>query len=175
MREAAAAEAKQISKLDVQIELASEIGLDIGRFIERMSNGSAEMAFKEDLKITQKYGVHGFPTFLVRFGEKEILLRSYQSFESFQSVINSLTGGVIVDKKVDKKEEKFLEFIQKYGKVAPVELQTSFDMDEKENWRAIESLIKNNLCRKIQVGNGFFIEAISNPMSCNSKTGVCNL
>ncbi|NTW72979.1 MAG: DsbA family protein, partial [Eubacteriaceae bacterium] len=92
MREASAAEARQTSRPEVLIELASEVGLDIAKFMERISDGSAEAAFKEDLYITSQYGVRGFPTFMVKYGDKEILLRSYQSFEGFQSVIRSLTA-----------------------------------------------------------------------------------
>jgi predicted DsbA family dithiol-disulfide isomerase len=175
MREASATEARQTSKKEVLVELASEVGLDISKFIERLSDGSAEAAFQEDLYITQKYSVRGFPSFLIRYDGKEIMIRSYQSFESFQSVINSLASETVIDYMPENTEENILGFIKKYGRVAPVELQMSFDMTDKENDEIIDNLLKKNQCRTIQAGNGFFIEAVTSPMSCDAISGVCNL
>ncbi|SHI66557.1 DsbA family oxidoreductase [Parasporobacterium paucivorans] len=175
MREASSAEAKQTSRPEVQIELASEVGLDISKFLERLSDGSAEAAFQEDLKITQKYGVRGFPTFLVRYGDKEILLHSYQSFESFQAVINSLTAGSVTGSRPEKTEENVLGFISKYERVAPIELQMCFDMTTREYTEMIDKLLKKNQCRTIRAGNGVFIEAVTSPLSCDTISGVCSL
>lgn len=75
IREASAAEAKLTNTTEVLVELASEVGLDIARFLEDFSHGAAQKAFEEDLALTAHYQAHGYPTFLVRFGEKETLLK----------------------------------------------------------------------------------------------------
>jgi putative protein-disulfide isomerase len=95
MREATAAEAKQTNRKEVLIGFASEVGLDIPKFIERLSNGLTEAAFEEDLKTAQRYCAQGFPRFLVRYSEKEVLLRGYQSFDAFRSVIKTIAGDTL--------------------------------------------------------------------------------
>lgn len=175
MREATAAEAKQTNRKEVLIGLASEVGLDIPKFIEKFSNGLAEAAFEEDLKTTQRYGAKGFPTFLVRYIEKEVLLKGYQTFDAFKSVIKVLSGDTIKEVITDKSEENVLEFIRKHGQVAPVEIQVSFDYSNKEVQAVIESLNARNLIEVIPAGNGFLIKLSNNPLSCDSNSGVCSI
>jgi len=62
MREATETEAKVTSNPDVQIELASEVGIDIAEFIKAIRSGEAEKRFKGDQAITQSTGVRGFPS-----------------------------------------------------------------------------------------------------------------
>jgi len=69
LREAAAAEAREIGRQDVLVELASDVGLDIGTFIGHLKDGSAEAAFRNDLETTSRYNARGFPTFVFRYGE----------------------------------------------------------------------------------------------------------
>jgi len=175
IREASASEDKQTNKPEVLIELASEVGLDIGKFTGHLNDGSAEEAFKEDLYTTSQFGVRGFPTFLIKYGDKQMMMRSYQNFESFESVIQSLTSAKVTDNAPEKSEENILEFIKKHGHVAPVEIQMSFDLSQKETNAMLDLLIEKSLVKKIKTGNGFFIEPILNPMSCDLNTGVCSL
>jgi putative protein-disulfide isomerase len=175
LREATATEAKQTNRKEVLIGLASEVGLDIPKFIERLSNGSAEAAFEEDLKITKRYGAKGFPTFLLRYGEIEVLLKGYQSFDAFRSVIEIVTGDTIKEVIPDKSEKSVMEFIRKHIRVAPVEIQVSFDYSNKEVQAVIESLNARNLIEVIQAGNGSLIKLSNNPLSCDSNSGVCSI
>lgn len=174
MREASAAEAMQTNRNEVLVELASEAGLDISKFLGRLSDGSAAAAFQEDLNITHKYGVRGFPSFLVRYEDKEYMMRSYQNFESFQALIKLLAKET-VDTIPEKTEENILGFITRYGRVAPVELQMSFELTEKETNEAIQKLLEKKLCKTIPAGNGVLIEAVTSPMSCDPVSGVCSI
>ena len=175
MREATAAEAKQTNRKEVLIGLASEVGLDIPKFIERLSDGSAEAEFEQDLKTVQRYEAKGFPTFLVRYIEKEVLLKGYQSFDAFKSVIKTIAGDTIKEVIPEKSEENVLEFIRKHGQIAPVEIQVSFDYSNKEVQAVIESLNVRNLIEVIPAGNGSLIKLSNNPMSCDSNSGVCSI
>ena len=175
IREASAAEAMHTSKTEILIQLASEAGLNVSKFIERFTDGSARVAFDEDLRKTAKYGVRGFPTFLVRYGEKEVLLGGYQSFESIKSVIKALTEDRVQDSTPENSEDSVFAFIRKYGRVAPIEIKASFDYSDKELNSMIEVLKSKQLIRVIPAGNGFFIEAAVKPLSCNTANGLCNI
>lgn len=171
IRKATITEAKLTSQLKVLIELASEVGLDVANFIERYSDGSAEKAFLEDQKITQAYGVGGFPSFLIRYGEKEVLLRGYQSYETIKAVILTLSNNQISEKALDKSEASVLDFIKKYKSVAPIEIMMAFTLELAEYTAIINNFLNQGLIKIEKVGNGSFIKESSNPLLCDS--GLC--
>ena len=57
-----AAERKAVQRIEVQIQLAAELGLDIERFSTDIQNGKAKNLFQEDLQECRSRGVRGFPT-----------------------------------------------------------------------------------------------------------------
>lgn len=173
VREASAAEARQTNQLEVLIELAAEVGLDVPAFIERLNDGSAKAAFEEDLQSAAQFGARGFPTFLVKYGEKGVMLRGYQRYVTFQSVIKTLAGEAIKDQAPEKSEEKVLAFIEKQGRAAPIEIQTAFDLSASELQSMVDSLQSKQLIRLTPAGNGWFIERVANPLACDPETGVC--
>ena len=79
LREAAAIEGLAIHEPEVLADLAAEMGLDRERF-SRDFAGPAVDAFSADRAICAKYGVHGFPAFLLRVGEREQVLSGYRGF-----------------------------------------------------------------------------------------------
>lgn len=173
IREASAAEARQTSRLEILIELAAEVGLDVADFVERMNDGSAEAAFEQDLRLTAEFGAQGFPTFLVKYGEKGILLRGYQRYASFQAVIKTLAGERVREQAPQKSEENVLAFIEKHGRLAPVEIQTAFNLSAAEQQQFVDSLRSKQLIRLTSAGNGWFIQRTGNPLVCDLETGVC--
>ena len=175
LREATITEGKITSQLGVLIELASEVGLEVAKFIERYSNGSAETAFLNDLKLTHDYGVRGFPSFLIRYGEKEILLRGYQTYPTIKAVIDSLTNKDITEYPVAKSSEAILEFISKYKSVAPVEIITAFTLNKNEYKSIIDNLLAESKIIIEEIGNGSFIKPTSNPLLCDADDGECNI
>ena len=175
MREASAAEALQTNLTEVLVELASEVGLDIGRFLEDFTGGKAKTAFEEDLYTTAQFRAHGFPTFLVKYGEKSMLLRGYQNYNTFKTVINQLTNGEIQEMKPLPTEDNVLEFINKHDSLAPVEIKMPFDLTDAELDKIINSLQEKKLVAKRVAGNGYFISPLNNPMMCDVDSGMCGI
>lgn len=176
MREAVAARAQKVNKTEILIELAQDSGLDIAKFIKSFSDGSAEKAFLEDREICREHRVHGFPTFLVKYGDdKQIVLRGYQSYENIKEVIKQLTNNEIKEMKIEATEESILSFIKKHENVAPVEIEVSFDLSKDDLDKIIKSLSNLNLIKVDKVGNGSFISPNYSPMSCDINTGICNI
>ena len=172
MREASAAEAKQTSRMEVLVELASEVGLDITKFIERMSDGSAEKAFKEDQKLVSHYAITGFPSFLIRYGNKELVLRGYQKYSAFKSVIKMFGGGHLKEIGVGKTPEDVLDFIAYYGRVTPKEIEETFEFQKEVAHAIVETLRKDGLVKITPVGNGHFIDFVEEA-SCSGN--VCGM
>lgn len=173
IREASAAEARQTNTTEVLLELASEVGLDIARFLDDFTNGPAQRAFEQDLATTAEYGARGFPSFLVKYGEKEMVIRGYQRYEDFKALIGHLSGGEIEEHPVSANEESIMAFIARYGSVAPIEIQMTYDLTNDELKAVIDSLVNKQLIRKREAGNGYFIFPKVSAVACDSATGVC--
>ena len=173
IREASAAEAMLTNTTEVLMELASEVGLDVARFLEDLSSGAAQRAFEQDLATTARYKAHGFPTFLVRFGKKEILLRGYKRYEEFKAVIDHLSKGTIDERLVPSSEEVIMKFIRTYGSVAPIEIKMAFDLTDAELMAIVDSLLKQQLITRRAAGNGYFFSPRSSSVACESATGIC--
>ncbi len=175
IREASAAEARQTNTTEVLLELASEVGLDIARFLDDFTHGSAQKAFEQDLAITAKYGARGFPSFLLKYGEKEMLIRGYKRYEEFKALIGHLSGGVIQERPVPSDEGSLMAFIIRYGSVALIEIQMTFDLSNDELKAVIDSLLNKQLIQKREAGNGYFISPKVSVAACDPATGVCSL
>ncbi|HXD42715.1 MAG TPA: DsbA family protein [Ramlibacter sp.] len=172
MREASAAEARETGRQEVLIELASDVGLDIGAFIGHLNDGSAEAAFRDDLEMTRRYSARGFPTFVFRYGEREIMLRGYQSFSAMQAVIDTLSGGLLRGQAPEVTPDSVLSFIRTCKSAAPVELATVFDLPLAELEPMLAGLAESGAIRCVEKGNGYFWEVASIP-SCDVENGIC--
>jgi putative protein-disulfide isomerase len=175
IREASAAEARLTNTTDVLLELASEVGLDIARFLDDFTNGPARKAFEADLATTAKYGARGFPSFLLKYGEKELLVRGYKRYEEFKALIGHLSGGEVRERPVTTDEASIMEFITRYGSVAPVEIRMAFDLTEEGLTTAMDPLLAKRRVRKREAGNGFFLSPAAAAASCDDGTGVCSI
>lgn len=175
IREASAAEARETGKREVLIELASEVGVDVAAFISHLDDGSAEKAFRDDLKTTRSYRVQGFPTFLLRWGSRELMLRGYQSFDSMHAVISSLSGGQILAFKPQVTAQGVLDFLRHQGRAAKVELATCFDLSPIEVDAMLNTLNAQGKIRFTPAGNGGFWLLRGDGATCDATTGVCTL
>ncbi len=180
MREASAAEYLMTSHPDVLDQLAAEVGLDLAEFHKHLEDGSAEKAFKDDLKITRAFGVTGFPTCLVSYGDKQVLLRGYNDYATFVQVIEMASDGKV--KPVDTPtadDATILEFIKDHGRLALAELKEAFDFPDT---RAADEWAKkmkvSGLVKITPVGESYFIDPVvidevAGGHYCDPTTGQC--
>lgn len=173
LREASAAEARETGRREVLIELASEVGLDLATFIGHLTDGSAERAFRADLEMTRQFGVRGFPTFGLRFGERALLLRGYQTFPAMQAAIEALTEGALQWRAPTPDADGLLGFLRTFGRAAPVELATVFDLSPTDLERLLAGLEAAGHIRRVAAGNGCFWEPIDSSRACDPVTGLC--
>ncbi len=175
MREAIAAEAKQANLMEILIELAQESELNIGEFIADMESGKAENAFQEDRYTSRSYQANGFPSFLIKNQKgKEIMLRGYQSYESFQSTLNHLYSGDLIEDKKEVSEDNIIEFVKIFDKVTTVEIRDVFDLSKNEANNLLEVFVEAGTLSKTSVGNDFYYSISNSGMMCDDS-GVCSI
>jgi len=175
IREAVAAEAKQANTMEVLIELAKESGLNISKFIDDMGNGKAEKVFEEDRYITRSYQANGFPSFLIKNEEgKEIVLRGYQSYDTFVSTIEHLSESPLTESKTEVSEESILNFVISFDKVTTAEIKESFDLSSEEVNKWIKRIVEKKALKETPVGNGFYYQGTKKVGGMCDDNGSCN-
>lgn len=159
IREATLTEAKVTSNPDVQIELASDVGLDITAFRRALKSSEAQQAFQEDLRQTHEAGVDVFPSFLIRNTEGgNVLLRGYTTFEDFQQVISHLTNRSMNPTEVSPSATLLYTLLDKHPRLAFEEVYRAFDFASREQThRWLEDLINKRFLEKEEVGPSYFI------------------
>jgi putative protein-disulfide isomerase len=108
-----------------------------------------------------------------RVGKRELKLGGYQDFKPLQAVINTLSGGSIQGRPPAKSPEDILVFLGTYGRAAPVEVTTVFDLTLKEMEETVALLLEKGRIRRIVAGNGYFLEPAAVGQVCDGKTGLC--
>ncbi|NLA54017.1 MAG: DsbA family protein [Clostridiales bacterium] len=159
LRVAAIAQARQISRLDVQIEIAQECGIPLEAFKQAMEDGSAQRAFMVDLALTQALGVDVFPTFMVKSSRaQEMKMKGFNTFEDFEQVFKKLSGGDMTPLPSPPDEELLVFYLIKYGSLAMEEIYQAFDFDSRsqaEVW--VSELEKKSMLTLEPVGKSFFV------------------
>ena len=174
IREASAAEARPANRIEVLTELAAEVGLDAGRFLTSMRDGSAAADFQRDLATTAAYGVRGFPAFLVRGqAEQALMLPGYQSYGTFREVIRLVSQDTAVEATLPKEPAAIADFVTTFGSAADVEITTAFDLTDDE-WAALQPQVLALGLTAVPAGNGRFLRPASGAAgACDPVTGMC--
>ncbi len=176
LREGAAAERKAIQRFEVQVQLAAEVGLDIGQFTADIESGKANNIFQEDLQECRRKGARGFPTFLVRSSEGEVFLRGYTPYQTFESWLQELSKDQLKKKILKGGPTQVFDFISRYGKTAIIEVATVFNLDFIEAEKLLTGMAEKGLIFAEKAGNGFLYSLPKQiSQECNPDTGVCSI
>ena len=98
MREMVFLEKKNIAKWEVIAQAASMANLDISK-LKSDYDGPAKNLFQEDLALSKKSGVRGFPTLILSNKEgKTQTIYGFQKFESIETAMKQLVPTVIAKK-----------------------------------------------------------------------------
>lgn len=160
LREATAVEAKQTNREDVLLTLAQEVGLDREKLLSHYSDGSALAAFEEDLATARAYRVRLFPTFILRYKGKEVIMENYQRVEDFEQAIRTLSKGELTSNIPEASRENILAFIRTHDRVVPLEIMMTFALDKDETMKHVHALAQDKLVSVQKAGNGLFVDAL---------------
>lgn len=173
LREAAATESRSIHLPDVQADIAEEVGLDRAGFLKDLA-GPARKAFEEDRRMCRKYGVSGFPTFLVRAGGRERILHGYNRFPAFAAVFDGITEKPLKRHPPAMGEDAVLGFVNKYGSAAAREVAEVFGVPDSDAEKVLRKLVSKGKLEAHPAGTGTMYRAVRSGGRCDSLTGECD-
>ncbi len=98
MREMVFLEKKNIAKWEVIAQAATMANLDVKK-LKSDNDGPAKLLFEEDLALSKKSGVRGFPTLIVSNKEGKMqTIYGFQKYEAMESILKQLAPEMIAKK-----------------------------------------------------------------------------
>ncbi|GAB3036457.1 DsbA family protein [Natronobiforma cellulositropha] len=151
LREAFAAERRQIDQPEVLLELAEDVGLDVEQFETDLHSAQAREAFSQDMKRTRRNRATAFPSFVVENGDDRQLLRGFQSFDSIAQALER------VDPSLEQREPPALvDFVDSHSRVATREVAELYELDREGALERLESLEADGQLTSRERGSGHF-------------------
>jgi predicted DsbA family dithiol-disulfide isomerase len=174
LREAAAAEAIPIHRLEEQLRLAEECGLDTFKMKEDIESGIAYREFMKDIEECKKRGITGFPTFLIRRLKDnfENIRVGYMRYSIFKEILEKISNNELKERKIEFNENEALNFIKYWGKVATQEIATLFNISKYDARPFLKNLENKGLIESQKAGNDYFWKIKS---LCDPETGICGM
>lgn len=165
LRFSVAARALKISHENVLIQLANECNLDISKFLEYIDNGVAKEEFQKDLEFTKRYMVSGFPTFLISYNGEELMLKGFNRYENFKSIIENISN--FKEEKPEISSQNLLNFMQNHPIMSLFEIEMSFG-----DTKIIDDLVNDKKLIKKKFGNGELVKLVKDSSFCGIN-GIC--
>ena len=167
-REAMYLEGRNATERDVQLELASEMGLDAAAFGRALEEGTAKAAFEKDLDLCRSKSVTGFPTFEIVRGVVSVRLDGWQPWDAFEEALNEFAPD-IHPRPMDVTTESVRALIRRFGRCATLEVAAVLGVTDDEAEILLEDLEAEGGVTRREVGTGLFWES---PGSTSPRLGM---
>lgn len=147
-------EGKKAGKKSMILQTMIEVGLDIDKYMEDMSNGTAKKAFDEDIEFAKSNQVISYPSYLFSYNGETVLVRGFTHYQTMVSLIKGLTEGKI------KEKENFgevIDVIKKYEGISIYELSQIFDKSPSDINKILKEYSDLKLIRFDEYGDNIYI------------------
>ncbi len=159
-REAMYLEGRAATTRDVQVELASEVGLDVPAFVHALDEGAAEAAFQADLEICRAKTVTGFPTFELSRDAASARLDGWQPWEAFDEELREFAPD-LHPIPLDSTAQSVLRVLPRLGRCATLEVAAVLGVTDDEAEILLEDLEADGRVARREVGAGLFWEPLA--------------
>lgn len=155
MREATFVHARRTSQIDTLIDLASQAGYDAAAFLDEYTTGNAHADFMQDRMLCRRQGITGFPSYLIKNDDTEVVIGGYQNLNTFHTIIKRLSAGRIRPRRIGPSAANMTDFVKRYGSVYPVEVEILFALDRFQCEALIKQLIASHKLAAESVGDSY--------------------
>lgn len=156
-REAMYIEGRNTTAHGVQVQIASEIGLDAPAFERALEDGRAEAAFHKDLDLCRSRSVTGFPTFELLREAATVRLDGWQPWDAFEEALNEFAPD-LHPRPMDATAENVRGLLRRYPRLATLEVAAILGVTDDEAEILLEDLEAEGSVNRREVGAGLFWE-----------------
>lgn len=129
LREGIFVDSALVNRPEVQVALASELGLDGERFKHQLDSGMAEKAFWDDVERGEALQIDLYPTYIINYRGESERLKGYILYEQLDSAIQRLSHGKIKASPLEQTPEALVKLLDKYPRLAPAEIRRLFGFE----------------------------------------------
>ncbi len=155
LREATFVHARRTSQIDTLIDLATQAGYNAAAFLDEYTTGNAHADFMQDRMLCRRQGITGFPSYLIKNDDTEIIIGGYQNLNTFHTIIKRLSAGHIRPRRIGPSAANLIDFVKRYGSVYPVEVEILFALDRYQSEMLIKQLIASHKLAAESVGSTY--------------------
>lgn len=130
LRYATIVDTRPTTHFDEITKVVAEAGIDIELFKEKYRSGEAEEALKKDLTNARSMGIRSLPAYLLKYGEKRMLINALVGYDAFADAIGKLTDGKILPQPTEISDKAVTELIRKRKLICSVEIKEAFGNDK---------------------------------------------
>ncbi len=156
-REAMYIEGRNATERAVQVELASELGLDSAAFARALDDGTAEASFHKDLDQCRSRTITGFPTFELLRGSGSARMDGWQPWDAFEEALTEFAPD-LHPRPMDASTESVRALIRRFGRCATLEVAAVLGVTDDEAEILLEDLEAEGGITRREVGGGLFWE-----------------
>lgn len=146
-------QSKNISNINVLMDCAKEVNLDIDEFVADIHSESAAKAFQCDLKITSEMEVSQIPT-LVFFNEKiedeGIKITGYYPYDVYEQILTEMLSY----KPRQARPPSLIEFLQCFRIVSTNDIAIVYNLSALEVEREMKKLQLQQIVKELPVTHG---------------------
>ena len=157
LREAWCLDARPIHRVEVQTEVAREVGLDVEAFTKALEDGSAAQAFQRDREECERLEVRGFPTFTIGRGEASARLNGWQPWEVFEDVLRQVDPQLQA-KVLEPTEQSVVHLLGRSSHWATREIAAVLGVTDDDAELLLEELEGDGKLNRRVVGDGLVWE-----------------
>lgn len=161
LRYATIVDCKPTTKFEEIISIAKKTGIDLNKFSKHYEDGSAQLALDKDYNLTSSLAIYRLPAYLIKYGDKSILINYMMSYIDFLNVIEKLTQGELRPKQPEPSLDNISSLINTHPLISPIEIKEAFNLRDIED---VKTLIKPLLdSKEIAIKNvhhGWFIQKL---------------
>lgn len=158
-REAMYIEGRDTTVRAVQVELASEIGLDASAFEQALDDGRADGAFHKDLDVCRARSITGFPTFEMIRGSASVRLDGWQPWDAFEEALNEFAPD-LHPLPLAPNGDSVTMLLRRYARCATLEVAAVLGVTDDEAEILLEDLEAGGAVTRHEVGSGLFWESV---------------
>ena len=159
LRYAAIVDCRPTTQTEELLAVARKTGIDVDMFLRHFRDGSAQATLEEDLRLVRSMGIRSLPAYLLQYGEKAMLLRSFD-YCDFVSVIEELTDGEITPKAVQPTVEGLRKLLLAHPLISSIELREAFNLTDTNTVRElVQPLVDAKEIKIEEFYHGWFIQA----------------
>ena len=136
LRYATVVDCRPTTQTEEILEVARKTGIDVNTFLRHIRDGSAAESLEQDLRVWQGTGVHSLPAYLIQYGERAVLLQSFD-YMDFVSVIVELSGRSVTPHTPEPSIEVVREFLHKHPLLSSIELRDAFNLTDTDAARQL--------------------------------------